>query len=163
MSTFLIIMGLLTLFTVASFADATDYDDVILILEDPRNTQVIVIIVIVFFMIEYFIYASAITNDEYISHEEILMLNLVKLESNIAQKRREGNADCTKMEMSANSLDKMLVKVSKSNESYCLRILGIEASLTVVWTVASTLFAMFFFVVAVIYDKMTGNPIFGNT
>ena len=91
------------------------------------------------------------------------MLNLVKLESNIAQKRREGNADCTKMEMSANSLDKMLVKVSKSNESYCLRILGIEASLTVVWTVASTLFAMFFFVVAVIYDKMTGNPIFGNT
>ena len=163
MSTFLIIVGLLTLFTVASFADAKDYDDVFLILEDPRNIQVIVIIVIVFFMIEYFIYASAITNDEYISHEEILMLNLVKLESNIAQKRREGNADCTKMEMSANSLDKMLGKVSKSNESYCLRILGIEASLAVVWTVASTLFAMFFFVVAVIYDKMTGNPIFGNT
>ena len=163
MGTFLIIMGLLTLSAVMSFADAEDYDDVITILEDPRNIQVFVIIVVVFFMIEYFIYASAITNDEYRSHEDILMLNLIKLESNLVLKRRERSEDCTKMENSANSLHKMLSKVSKSNESYSLRIIGFEASLTVVWTVASTLFAMFFFVVAVIYDKMTGNPIFGNT
>ena len=57
----------------------------------------------------------------------------------------------------------MMEKVSRSNETYCLKILNFEASLTVVWTVASTLVAMLFFVATVVYDKMTGSPILGNT
>ena len=57
----------------------------------------------------------------------------------------------------------MIEKVSRSNETYCLKILNFEASLTVVWTVASTLVAMLFFVATVVYDKMTGSPILGNT
>ena len=163
MSTFLIVVSLLTLFTVISFARVESYDDVISILVDPRNIQTIVFIVITFFMIEYFIYASAVTNDQYKSHEDILMLNLVKLESCLTLKRQNKDVDCTELENSVDAIDKMMEKVSRSNETYCLKILNFEASLTVVWTVASTLVAMLFFVATVVYDKMTGSPILGNT
>ena len=165
MSTFLIIVSVLTLFTVASFANVQNSDDVFQMLLSPVNVQTMVIIVITFFMIEYFIYASAVTNEEYGSHGEILMLNLVNFESQLAHERAcsSNNKDLSKLENVIDAIDKMLEKVSRSNESSSLKILGFDASLTVVWTVASTLFAMFFFIVAVIYDTMTGNPIFGNT
>ena len=164
MSAFLIILGILTAKIIASFSNIESSSKATAALLDPVNVQTILVIVITFFMIEYFIYASAITNEEYRSHEEILMLNLINFEAQLANKRIASNSeDLSKLETLVESIDKTIDKISRSNESSSLKILGFDASLTVVWTVASTLGASLFFIAAVIYDKMTGNPIFGNT
>ena len=68
-----------------------------------------------------------------------------------------------KLQDAVEAMDKILEKISRSNESYCLKILGFEATLMVVWTVATTLCAIFIFIVTIIYDNLTGQSIIGNT
>ena len=165
MGTFLVVVSLLTIETVSQFASCKDYEDIHQTLVNPGTIQLIVFIVVTFFLIEYFIFAAAVTNDEYKGHGDIIMLNMINLESQLARKRTcdEIRDSDRKLQDAVEAMDKILEKISRSNESYCLKILGFEATLMVVWTVATTLCAIFIFIVTIIYDNLTGQSIIGNT